>query len=140
MGGKTPWLLLVLALAAIAVPLAQGTSGATDPRVAGLIRKVNTLQRQVNTLNARLGCMNNIAPVSRYGGLPAEGYLYQRTGETTTRIEAALDITEEGAAPNMLIPTVNPQCVGSARVAAGRSPNARNGAGVRLMSFKRSIR
>ena len=33
-----PWLLLGLALVAIVVPMAQGTSSAKDPRVAGLIK------------------------------------------------------------------------------------------------------
>src|SRR5205809_1659652 len=45
-----PWLLFGLALVAIVVPMAQGTSSAKDPRVAGLIKKVNVLQKQVAAL------------------------------------------------------------------------------------------
>jgi hypothetical protein len=56
---KYPWLLLVLALAAIAVPIAEGTSTAKDPRVAGLTRKVNALQANVAALKSSVSSLKS---------------------------------------------------------------------------------
>ena len=49
---KLPWLLFVLALVAIVVPIAQGTSSAKDPRVPGLTKRVAALDRKSTRLNS----------------------------------------------------------------------------------------
>ena len=111
-----PWLLLALALVAIAVPIAQGTSSAKDPRVAGLIKKVNALQKQVAALTVKANCIGAQGVVLR--GTPAnqDGYLYKRAGDDTNLwLYTALDAPATGETPSALMATVNPSCVSGSR-------------------------
>ena len=81
-----PWLLLGLALMAIVVPMAQGTSSAKDPRVAGLIKKVNVLQKQVAALIVKSNCIAAQGVVLR--GTPAsqDGYVYKRAADPSPQV------------------------------------------------------
>src|SRR5947209_9703197 len=54
---KYPWLLFLLALTAIAVPIAQGTSAAKDPRVPALTKKVAALQASVASLKGDVSAL-----------------------------------------------------------------------------------
>jgi hypothetical protein len=112
-----PWLLLGLALVAIVVPMAQGTSSAKDPRVAGLIRKVNTLQKQVAALIVKSNCLGAQGVVLR--GTPAsqDGYVYERAADPTAQwLYTALDAPATGETPSGLFATVNASCVTPSRV------------------------
>jgi hypothetical protein len=111
-----PWLLLGLALVAIVVPMAQGTSSAKDPRVAGLIKKVNVLQKQVAALTQRSKCIGYQGVVLR--GTPAsqDGYVYKRAPDPTPQwLYTALDAPATGETPTALFATVNASCVTSSR-------------------------
>jgi hypothetical protein len=111
-----PWLLLGLALPAIVVPMAQGTSSAKDPRVAGLIKRVNALQKQVNALIVKSKCLGAQGVVLR--GTPAsqDGYVYKRAADPTPQwLYTAFDAPATGEAPTALFARVDPSCVGSSR-------------------------
>ena len=118
-----PWILLGLALVAIVVPMAQGTSSAKDPRVAGLIKKVNALQKRVNALTVKSSCLGAQGVVLR--GTPAsqDGYVYKRAADPTAQwLYTALDAPATGETPTALFATVNASCVtpGRALYRAGR--------------------
>jgi hypothetical protein len=111
-----PWLLLGLALVAIVVPMAQGTSSAKDPRVAGLIKKVNVLQKQVAALTVRSNCLGYQGIVLR--GTPAnqDGYIYKRAADAAPAwIYTALDAPATGETPSALFARVDPSCVAPSR-------------------------
>jgi hypothetical protein len=111
-----PWLLLGLALVAIAVPMAQGTSSAKDPRVAGLIKKVNVLQKQVAALIVKSNCLGYQGVVLR--GTPAsqDGYVYKRAADTAPGwLYTALDAPATGETPSALLARVDPSCVPPSR-------------------------
>ena len=111
-----PWLLLGLALVAIVVPMAQGTSSARDPRVAGLIKKVNVLQKQVAALTQKSNCLGYQGVVLR--GTPAsqDGYVYTRAGDNTNLwLYTALDAPATGETPSALFARVDPSCVAPSR-------------------------
>jgi hypothetical protein len=138
---KYPWLLFMLALAAIAVPIAHGTSAAKDPRVPGLVRKVAalqasvttlkgdvtalkgdvstlqanlaTLQKTADTLTAKANCIG-VQPVVLRGQGANEGYVYTPNG-TDLDLATAFDATRQGEDPQLLMATVNPQCVTGSR-------------------------
>ena len=113
---KLPWLLFVLALVAIVVPIAQGTSSAKDPRVAGLIKKVNVLQKQVAALIVKSNCIGVQGVVLR--GTPAsqDGYVYKRANDPTNLwLYTALDAPATGETPSALMAVVNPSCVTPSR-------------------------
>jgi hypothetical protein len=111
-----PWLLLGLALVAIVVPMAQGTSSAKDPRVAGLIKKVNVLQKQVAALIVKANCLGAQGVVLR--GTPAsqDGYVYKRAADPDPQwLYTALDAPATGETPSALFATVNASCVTPSR-------------------------
>ena len=114
-----PWLLFGLALVAIVVPMAQGTSSAKDPRVAGLIKKVNVLQKQVAALIVKSNCIGVQGVVLR--GTPAsqDGYVYKRANDPTNLwLYTALDAPatdQEKRTPSAFMAVVNPQCVTQSR-------------------------
>jgi hypothetical protein len=111
-----PWLLLGLALVAIVVPMAQGTSSAKDPRVAGLIKKVNVLQKQVAALIVKSNCLGAQGVVLR--GTPAsqDGYVYKRAADPTPQwLYTALDAPATGETPSALFATVDASCVAPSR-------------------------
>ena len=111
-----PWLLLGLALVAIVVPMAQGTSSAKDPRVAGLIKKVNVLQKQVAALIQKSNCLSAQGVVVR--GTPAsqDGYVYKRAADPTPQwLYTALDAPATGETPTALFARVDPACATSSR-------------------------
>ena len=111
-----PWLLLGLALVAIVVPMAQGTSSAKDPRVAGLIKKVNTLQKQVAALTVKSNCFDAQGVVLR--GTPAsqDGYVYKRAADPSPQwLYTALDAPATGETPSALFARVNASCVTPSR-------------------------
>jgi hypothetical protein len=111
-----PWLLLGLALVAIVVPMAQGTSSAKDPRVAGLIKKVNALQKRVNALTVKSSCLGAQGVVLR--GTPAsqDGYVYKRAADPAAQwLYTALDAPATGETPTALFATVSASCVTPSR-------------------------
>lgn len=111
-----PWLLFGLALVAIAVPIAQGTSSAKDPRVAGLIKKVNALTKRVAALETRSACIG-VQGIAQFG-IPAQqdGYLYKKAGDDVNLyVVTAIDFVGTGQTPQALMATVNPQCVTGSR-------------------------
>jgi hypothetical protein len=111
-----PWLLFALALVAIAVPIAQGTSSAKDPRVAGLIKKVNALSKQVAALTVRANCIS-VQGIQQFGAGDNEGYLFQRATDPqgTLVLTTAIDYPEQGQTPQLLMATVDPTCVTGTR-------------------------
>jgi hypothetical protein len=118
-----PWLLLALALVAIAVPIAQGTSSAKDPRVAGLIKKVNALSKQANTLSKQVAALTvrsnciSVQGIQQFGAADNEGYLFQRATDPqgTYVLTTAIDYPEQGQTPQLLMATVDPTCVTGTR-------------------------
>jgi hypothetical protein len=111
-----PWLLLGLALVAIVVPMAQGTSSAKDPRVAGLIKKVNALQKQVAALTIKSNCLGYQGVVLR--GTPAsqDGYVYKRAADAAPGwLYTALDAPATGETSSALFARVDPSCATSSR-------------------------
>jgi hypothetical protein len=107
-----PWLLLGLALVAIVVPMAQGTSSAKDPRVAGLIKKVNVLQKQVAGLIVKSNCLGAQGVVLRGTPTSQDGYVYKRAADPSPQwIYTALDAPATGETPSALFATVNASCV-----------------------------
>jgi len=115
---KLPWLLFVLALVAIVVPIAQGTSSAKDPRVAGLLKRVTALekhsaalQKAVDALVTKSNCIGVQAVVLR-GQTANEGYLFKKaTDETNLYLQTAIDAPAQGETPQQLMAVINPQCV-----------------------------
>jgi hypothetical protein len=126
---KYAWLLFALALAAIAVPIAQGTSSAKDPRVPALAKKVAALQASVATLQTNLATLQKTAdalttksncigvqPIVLRGQGADEGYLYKKTGDATNvYLLTAFDATAQGETPGALMGIVNPSCVTGSR-------------------------
>jgi hypothetical protein len=111
-----PWLLLGLALVAIVVPMAQGTSSAKDPRVAGLIKKVNVLQKQVAALIVKSNCLGYQGVVLRGTPTSQDGYVYKRAADPAQQwLYTALDAPATGEMPSALFARVDPSCVGSSR-------------------------
>jgi hypothetical protein len=111
-----PWLLFALALVAIVVPMAQGTSSAKDPRVAGLIKQVNVLRKQVAALTQKANCLGAQGVVLR--GTPAsqDGYVYKRAADPTPQwLYTALDAPATGETPSALFATVDASCVSLSR-------------------------
>ena len=127
-----PWLLCAVALAAVVAPMAQGTASAKDPRVAGLIAKVNALQGKVTALQGRVGpleaqvndlktasdalvsktsCIHAQGAVLR--GIAADdGYFFRKSGDTTNIwLESAFDAPLQGEAPQIYFATVTAGCV-----------------------------
>jgi len=122
-----PWLLCAVALAAVVAPMAQGTASAKDPRVPGLIAKVNALQKTVSSLAsqvsglttasdalvAKTSCIHAQGAVLR--GIAADdGYFFRKTGDTTNIwLESAFDAPLQGEAPALYFATVTAGCVAS---------------------------
>jgi hypothetical protein len=112
-----PWLLFALALLAIVVPMAQGTSSAKDPRVAGLIKKVNVLRKQVAALTQKANCLGAQGVVLRGTPTSQDGYVYKRAADPTAQwLYTALDAPATGETPSALFATVNASCVTPSRV------------------------
>jgi hypothetical protein len=110
---KLPWLLFVLALVAIVVPMAQGTSSAKDPRVPGLIKRVAALEKQVTALNAKSNCIT-VVGIAQFGApTQADGYEYKRGTDApgTFIVTTALDLTAQGQTPQLLMAVIDPTCV-----------------------------
>ena len=115
---KLPWLLFVLALVAIVVPIAQGTSSAKDPRVAGLVKRVTALekhdaalQKAVNALITKSNCIGVQGVVLR-GQTANEGYLFKKaTDDTNVYLQTAVDAPATGETPQQLMAIVDPACV-----------------------------
>jgi hypothetical protein len=119
-----PWLLFGLALVAVAVPIAEGTSSAKDPRVAGLIKKVNALTKRVAVLEVRSACIS-VTGITSYG-VPAQndGYLYKRANDAENLyLETAVDFTEQGGTPQALMAVVDPKCVTGSRTLYRAAPS-----------------
>src|ERR671939_1462126 len=111
-----PWLLLGLALVAIVVPMAQGTSSAKDPRVAGLIKQVNVLRKETAALIQKSNCLGAQGVVLR--GTPAsqDGYVYKRAADPTPQwLYTALDAPATGETPTALLARVDPSCIPPSR-------------------------
>ena len=111
-----PWLLFALALVAIAVPIAQGTSSAKDPRVAGLIKKVNALQKQVAALTAKANCLSAQGVVLRGTPSSQDGYVYKRAADAAPGwLYTALDAPATNETPSALLARVDPSCTSQSR-------------------------
>jgi hypothetical protein len=118
-------LLFVLALVTIAGPLPEGASAAKDPRVAGLIKKVNALTKRVavlrvrekalrkreRVLTAKWNCLGAQGVILR-GTSPNEGYMYQASGGPT-RLRSAFDLPAPGEPLFGSFATVRPSCLGA---------------------------
>jgi hypothetical protein len=130
------WFLAVVAvaLASAAVPIAQGTSDSVPTRLTAVEKKVTKLQRDMRTMQATVtllrGCIT-AAPISAYGGLDTEGYLYRNTAENREFLTSALDITDQGDQPDAIMATLKPECVSQARAAT--SANATRASGSRAI-------
>jgi outer membrane murein-binding lipoprotein Lpp len=146
-------LLTGVAAIAIAVPIAQGTSGAKDPRVTKLIKTVNALKGQVaslrseadalrtdvdalkqtaGTLTTGLGSLQSCVkykalPVTDYGTAAAEGYVYATDNGANLFLTTALDITAQGQTPQLWLNEVNPSCVSASASARRTTAGARRG-------------
>ena len=115
---KLPWLLFMLALVAIVVPIAQGTSSAKDPRVAGLLKRITalekrdtTLEKAVDALITKSNCIGVQGVVLR-GQATNEGYLFKKASDDTNLyLQTAVDAIAQGETPQQLMAVVNPQCV-----------------------------
>ncbi len=119
---------LVLVVAAVVlvsatVPIAQGTSDTIPSRLTAVERKVRTLQRDLTATRTQLtvlrGCIV-AAPVTTYGGLATEGFVYRNTAEGREFLTSALDFTDEGDQPSAIMATLKPECV-TAAMARGTS-------------------
>jgi len=130
-----PWLLCAVALAAVVAPMAQGTAGAKDPRVAGLIAKVNALQGRVGALQTQVtdlkttsdalvvksNCIHAQGAVLRGSGAD-EGYFYKKAGDSTNVwLLAAFDAPLQGEAPQLYFATVAAACA-TASYSVGKAP------------------
>lgn len=111
-----PWVVVGLALVAIAVPIAQGTSSAKDPRVAGLVKKVTALTKRVAVLEVRSACIS-VQGIQQFGTTENEGYLYRRATDPpdTLQLTTALDYPVQGQTPQLLMAVVDPKCVTGSR-------------------------
>jgi hypothetical protein len=112
-----PWVLFGLALVAIAVPMAQGTTSAKDPRVAGLIKKVNALTKRVAVLETRSACIS-VVGIAQFGApAQADGYMYKRAADQPGSFinTTALDGVAQGQTAQLLMAVVDPKCVTGSR-------------------------
>jgi hypothetical protein len=108
--------LVAFAVLAIAVPFAQSSPTGTPQRLAKLEKQVRTLRAQMRNVRAQVACVNGAAAVSSYG-VPAngEGYVYRRPGTPapTDIATTALDFSQQGETPQILVASVNRKCVTS---------------------------
>ena len=110
-----PWIVVGLALVAVAVPIAQGTSSVKDPRVAGLIKKVNALSKRVSALETREACVS-VLGIAQFGAPDqADGYMYKRAADASGSfiVTTSLDVVPEGQSAPIFMAVVDPQCVSS---------------------------
>src|SRR5205823_11552511 len=110
---KLPWLLFVLALVAIVVPIAQGTSSAKDPRVPGLTRRVAALEKLVTALNVKSNCIS-VVGIAQFGApTQSDGYMYKRAADAagTFVVTTAIDGVAQGQTPQLLMAVVDPTCI-----------------------------
>ena len=113
---RLPWLLFVLALVAIVVPIAQGTSAAKDPRVPALQKRIAALEKSVNALIDKSNCLGVQGVVLRGTPTSQDGYVYKRATDTTPAwIYTALDAPQTGETPTALMAVVDPTCVTGSR-------------------------
>jgi len=113
---KVPWLLFVLALVAIVVPIAQGTSAAKDPRVPALQKRVAALEKSVKALIDKSNCLSVQGVVLRGTPTTQDGYVYKRATDTTPAwLYTALDAPQTGETPTALMAVVDPTCVMGSR-------------------------
>jgi hypothetical protein len=111
-----PWLLFALALVAAVVPVAQGTSSAKDPRVAGLIKQVNVLRKQVAALTQKSNCLGYQGVVLRGTPTSQDGYVYKRAADAAPGwLYTALDAPATGETPTALLARVDPSCASPSR-------------------------
>jgi hypothetical protein len=117
------WFVAVVAVALVsaAVPIAQGTSESIPTRLKSVELKITKLQRDVRTMQTTVtflrGCIT-AAPISSYGGLDTEGYVYRNTAENREFLTSALDVTEQGDQPDAIMATLKSECVSQARAAS----------------------
>jgi hypothetical protein len=144
MQAKYVLLLVAVAVIAVAVPIAQGTTSAKDPRVTKLIKQVNALKSQVSSLQSDVGTLkSNVATLTQAGtSLQAditclkhgavgvigrgkganEGYLFKRANDdVNVYLAEALDVTAQGETPDAIFPSLDPSCVKSFHTLAFRS-------------------
>ena len=129
------WMFAVVAVAltSAAVPIAQGTSDSIPSRLTAVERKITKLQRDLRTTQTTVtflrGCIA-AAPISAYGGLETEGYVYRNTAESREFLTSALDLTAQGDQPDAIMATLKPECVTAAlRGASAEAANRANRAG-----------
>jgi hypothetical protein len=137
-------LLVAVAAIAVAVPIAQGTTSAKDPRVTKLIKQVNALKSQVSSLQSDVGTLkSNVATLTQAGtslqaditclkhgavGVIArgkatnEGYLFKRANDdVNVYLYEALDVTAQGETADAIFPSLDPSCVKSFHTLAFRT-------------------
>jgi hypothetical protein len=87
-----------------------GQQAVTPAQFAALSKRVKKLEKDDNALLAYVGaCFATWAPVSRYGGLPTEGYSYTHQ-DAKVSLESALDITTPGEKPSFYAPAAAQDC------------------------------
>ena len=125
--------LAAVALVTAAVPIAQGTSDSVPSRLTAAEKKIAKLQKDVVALRTRVACFDRLVPLSSYGGLETEGFVYRNTAESREFLTSALDVTEQGDEPDVIVAAVNPQCVTQAYARAARTSNRRSAAKLHLV-------
>jgi hypothetical protein len=105
----------VLVAALVVAAFAEaGQQAVTPAQFAALSKRVKKLEKDDNALLAYVGaCFVTWAPVSRYGGLPTEGYSYTHP-DAKVSLESALDITVQGEKPSFYAPAAAEDCTLSA--------------------------
>jgi hypothetical protein len=87
-----------------------GQQAVTPGQFAALSKRVKKLEKDDNALLAYVGtCFSAWSPMSRYGGLPTEGYVYAYS-DGKAGFESAMDVTAEGDKPNFYVPASTQDC------------------------------
>ena len=112
------------AVALYAVTAPAGQQAVTPAQITAINKKITALQKQVKALNAKVTCVTyKFVPVTEYGGAPNVGFLYQQPDGSVTPT-SALDITDQGGTPDIVLSTTDPACLTAAKFTprgAGRS-------------------
>jgi hypothetical protein len=105
----------VLVAALVVAAFAEaGQQAVTPGQFAALTKRVKKLEKDDNAVLSYVGsCFSAWAPVSRYGGLPTEGYVYGYS-DGHAGFESALDATAQGDKPSFFVPAAAQDCTLSA--------------------------
>jgi hypothetical protein len=109
-------ILVACLVTAIAVLLGAGTfasagqQAVTPGQFAALKKRVASLEKSNKVVLAYVGaCFNKWAPITDYGAVDGEGYVYT-FADGTSRLESAVDVTNTGDQPNFFVPAAPSDC------------------------------